>query len=154
MKRKDLLPRTNAEFPAVFYFPKSERLQEGWLGEGAGEGRGDEPSLGGSPYTELFPQSGNTCMPEERRHPLSYVQFSDYDSVYCSSLSPPFHVRKLAFPIILPFSRHYNDTFEFDRWWLGVMFLIPHSRMLSLFYESYSIFLQCFFYHGNGIFFS
>lgn len=46
LKRKGLLPRTNAEFPAVFISPKSERLQEGWLGEGAGEGRGDEPSLG------------------------------------------------------------------------------------------------------------
>lgn len=72
------------------------------------------------------------------------------------SLSPPFHVRELAFPIFLPliFSQRYNDTFEFDHWWLSVMVLIPHLRMFSLFNESYSIFLQCFSYHGNGIFFS
>lgn len=157
LEEKGFAAKNKCWISCRFYFPKSERLQEGWLGEGAREGRGDEPSLGGlHSRFELFPQSGNTCLPEERWHTLRYVQFSDYDSVGCTSLSPPFHVRELAFPIIRPliFSQRYNDTFEFDHWWLSVMVLIPHSRMFSLFNESYSIFLQCFSYHGNGIFFS
>lgn len=68
LKRKNVLPKANAEFPAVFISPKSELLRKVWLVEKTGEReRKDDSSPGGLLHKifELFPQSGHIFMPEE-----------------------------------------------------------------------------------------
>lgn len=162
LEEKGIAAKNKCWISCRFYFPKSERLQEG---AGGGEGN-DASSLrgeagGGPPYTFWTVSTvWQYFMPELRWHSLHYLQFSDYVSVDQTSLFPPFHMWKLAFLSLLPFifrghfSEHYNDTFESDRWWLGVVFLMPHLRVFSLFNESCSVFLLCVSYPGNGIFFS
>lgn len=163
LEEKGIAAKNKCWISCRFYFPKSERLQEG---AGGGEGNdasslGGEAGRGGPPYTFWTVSTvWQYFMPELRWHSLHYLQFSDYVSVDQTSLFPPFHMCKLAFLSLLPFifrghfSEHYNDTFESDRWWLGVVFLMPHLRVFSLFNESCSVFLLCVSYPGNGIFFS
>lgn len=54
LKRKDVLPRVNAEFPAVFISPKSELLRKAWLIEGNGGSERKDDSSPGVPFIKFL----------------------------------------------------------------------------------------------------
>ena len=89
LKREAVLPRANAEFPAVSISPNQSFWERsGWKKELGGRERKDDssPGVGGGgsllyKILELLPQSGHLFLPEETWQSLHYLQFSYYVSV-------------------------------------------------------------------------
>ena len=141
LKREAVLPRANAEFPAVFISPNQSFWESsGWEKELGGRERKDDSSPGveeggGSllyKILQLPPQSGHLFLPEEAWQSLHYLQFSYYVSVdykVSSHLSLCENYILLNSSCFLTSSGAFSTTVQWlwplARLWLIRIFLTP-----------------------------